>query len=241
MKRILLSAAVLAALTSFGQTLEYETGNGTTDGWTGWSTPVVSNASAGSINGVNHYQFSGTASDVYSIETYRQFNINSNDIDIRLDVLTQDATIAIEHSTDNVTYNQIGTLTAGTGYAISSLIIPTVDPQTSSFYLKIKVNGTFGSPSSTNLYYMKIDAVLNSSGIDDLALGTNVFYFDNQIQINTSAVNYNVNLFNLEGKEVYNGSSVSTVDMNGLEDGLYLLRVTDLEGHSKTLKISHTK
>ena len=166
---------------AFAQTTEYTTGNGTTDDWTGWSTPIVTNVSADSYTGIHSWQFSGTNGQSYTMESYRQFDINSNDIDIYLNCLTQNATFSVEHSTDNVSYTEIGSSTVGAGYSINNLLIPTFDPTTPTFYLKIKLSGTFGSPSNTQLYDMKIDAVLNTgstvsispTSVQDILTSTN--------------------------------------------------------------------
>lgn len=161
-KLFTLCAGLTLAAMTFAQTTEYETGAGTGDGWTGWSTPVTTNCS-GTVNGVDHYAFTGSNGANYTLETYRQFNINSNDIDIYLDVLTQNCTIEIEYSTDNVSYSNVNTTPVGAGLSVNQIVEPTFNAGgIPSFYLKIKVSGTYGSPSTTNLQYMKIDAVLNS-------------------------------------------------------------------------------
>lgn len=241
MIRIFTLLAVFLTGFAFAQTTEYTTGNGTTDDWTGWSSPVVTGVTADSYTGIHSWQFSGMNSQNYTIETYRQFNINSDDIDIYFNCLTQDATFSIEHSPDNGTYTEIGTSTVGAGYSIHNLLIPTFNPASPSFFLKIKVSGTFGSPSNTQLYDFKIDAVLNSSGIDDLSLGSNVIYANSLLSINTSLVNYEVSVIDITGKVLTTKSNLKEFDMNHLNNGIYFVAISDMEGRRKTMKIVHTK
>ncbi|MBK6527385.1 MAG: hypothetical protein IPG07_18615 [Crocinitomicaceae bacterium] len=92
----------LLALAGQSQTTEYTTGQGYADAWTGWSTPVTTGTTGSSINGANVYTFSGTNGVAHTIEIYRQFTINSNDLDLYLAATTQNATVSIWHSTDNV-------------------------------------------------------------------------------------------------------------------------------------------
>jgi len=147
---------------AFAQTTEYTTGQTYGDAWTGWSTPIETGTTASSVNGVDVYTFSGLNGNAYTVETYRQFNINSNDLDILLNATAANATVSIEYSSDNVSYTEIGNITFGAGFASQALLIPTYDPVVSSFYLKIKATGTFGSPSSLWFQNLKIDAVLNT-------------------------------------------------------------------------------
>lgn len=164
MKKLLtlfLSAAAIFG--SQAQTTVYTTGQSYADAWTGWSSPVVTGISSSSVNGANIYTFSGMSGASFTVETYRQFVINSNDIDIYLSATTQNATISVEFSTDNVSYTSIGSLVFGSGFSLSTLVIPAYDPVVTTFYLKLKMTGTFGSPSQTNFNSLKIDAVLNST------------------------------------------------------------------------------
>ncbi|MEO9532230.1 MAG: T9SS type A sorting domain-containing protein [Crocinitomicaceae bacterium] len=169
MKKIFTFLSVCFLGMSFAQTTEYTTGQTYGDPWTGWSTPIETGVNASSVNGADIYTFSGTNGQAYSVETYRQFTINSNDIDIYLSATCANSTVSVEYSTDNVSYTQIGSQTHGTGFVNQTLIIPTHDPVTSTFYLKIKVVGTWGSPSSLQLNNFKIDAVLNSGSSVSIA------------------------------------------------------------------------
>lgn len=229
----LLSAAALA------QTTVYETGSGVSDPWTGWSTPVTYNCS-GAVGGPNTYQFTGTNGQTYTFELYRQFLINSNDIDVYLAASTQNATISVEYSTDNVSYTQIGTQNWASGYAQSTIVIPTYDAGgITSFYLKIKGSGTFGSPSNTQLNTFKIDAVLNSNGVDEFDYGTNVLYSNGMIQMFTTMQQYTINIFNLGGQKIASEVNMTNFDMSGFQKGIYFVNVMNKEGEQKTFKIAH--
>lgn len=149
----------------FSQTTVYTTGQTYTDAWTGWSTPVTTNISSSSVNGANVYSFSGTSSNAYTLEIKRQFTISSSDIDIYLAATTQNADVYVEYSTDDVSYTQIGAQNWPSGFAQSTLVIPTWNPGASTFWIKIKMAGTFGSPSSAQLNNLKIDADLSSSSV----------------------------------------------------------------------------
>jgi hypothetical protein len=161
-----LSALLVGLLIAFSgqsQTTVYTTGQSYTDAWTGWSTPVTTGTTAQSINGAYIYTFSGMASSAFTIEIYRQFTIDSDDLDIYLGATTQNATVSVLISTDNVSYTEIGSQVFGPGFATSTLVIPTIDPAATTFYLKLKMVGTFASPAQSNFNNLKIDAVLNST------------------------------------------------------------------------------
>jgi hypothetical protein len=159
-----LLVGLLLAFAGQSQTTVYTTGQAYADAWTGWSTPVTTGTTAQSINGGNVYTFSGTNGVAHTIEIYRQFTINSNDLDLYLAATTQNATVSIWHSTDNVSYTQIGSqVWAPMPFSTSTLVVPTFDPISTTFYLKLKIVGTFGSGGQSNFNSLKIDAVLNST------------------------------------------------------------------------------
>ncbi|MBK9190694.1 MAG: T9SS type A sorting domain-containing protein [Crocinitomicaceae bacterium] len=162
-----LSACFVFSLAA--QTTVYTTGQTYADAWTGWSTPVVTNISSSSVNGANIYSFNGTTGQAYTIETYRQFTINSDDIDFWLGATTETCLVSIEISLDNISYTQVGSQNWGAGFSTSTLIVPTVDPGGTTFYVKLKMAGTFGSPSQANFNNLKIDAVLNSTNAVSVA------------------------------------------------------------------------
>jgi hypothetical protein len=241
-KLYVMSLLTLVGVVTNAQTTEYETGTTIGDPWTGWSTPVVSNTS-GSVNGANIYMFSGTASQSYTLETYRQFTINSNDIDLYLTVSTQDATASVEYSSDNISYTEIGTQNWGSGLSQSTLVIPTYDPVVSTYYLKIKVSGTFGSPSTTQLVSFRIDAVVNAgAAIDEEEnLTTSVVYSNGNIAITSDLIDYTVSIADLSGKLISYGTNVDELDLTNYKNGLYILSVISKEGTRETFKINHVK
>ena len=170
MKKIFTLFAVLASLFVQSQTTEYTTGQTYTDAWTGWSTPVTTGTTGSSINGAYIYTFSGTNGMAHTIEIYRQFTINSNDLDLYLSATTQNATVSILYSTDNISYTEIGSQTwAPVPFSQSTLIVPTFNPVVPTFYLKLKIVGTFGSGGQSNFNNFKIDAVLNAGNSTTIA------------------------------------------------------------------------
>ncbi|MBK6526394.1 MAG: T9SS type A sorting domain-containing protein [Crocinitomicaceae bacterium] len=154
---------VLLAAAGQSQTTVYTTGQTYADAWTGWSTPVTTGTTSQSINGANIYTFSGMASTAFTIEIYRQFTINTSDMDLYLGATTQNATVSVWISADNVSYTQIGSQVFGAGFATSTIVIPTVNPPSTTFYLKLRMVGTFASPAQSNFNNLKIDAVLSST------------------------------------------------------------------------------
>lgn len=236
MKKLLLSFIGLTSLYVTAQTTVYTTGQTYTDAWTGWSTPVTTNVTSSSVNGVNIYNFSGTASTSFTAEIYRQFTINSNDLDIYLSATTQNCTISVEYSTDNVSYTQIGSQVWGPGLAVSTLVIPTFDPTVSTFYLKLKMNGTFGSPSQSSFNNLKIDAVLNTSAVEEFSLGSNVIFSNGILQVNSSSQNYNVAIYNLSGQKIISENNAKMFDLTAQENGIYFVTYTSGD-FRKTIKI----
>lgn len=239
MRAIFSLVAIQLAFFGFAQTTEYETGQLAGDPWTGWSTPVTTNCT-GTVNGANVYSFTGSAGQNYTLETYRQFNINSNDIDVYLTVTAENATVSVEYSSDNTTYTQIGSQNWGSGFGQSTLVIPTYDPMVSTFYLKIKVSGTFGSPSNCQLNDFKIDAVLNTSSVEEESVfGTAAFYQDGYVNIESDHVDYTVTLTDLHGRLINYGMNIKVLDMTTLEQGFYLVTVIHKDGLKKTFKFNH--
>jgi len=152
------------------QTTEYTTGQTYADAWTGWSTPVVTGTTGSNINGVNMYIFSGTNGVAHTIEIYRQFTINSNDLDLYLAATTQGTTVSVLYSTDNISYSEIGSqVWAPIPFSQSTIVIPTFDPVVSTFYLKLKIVGTFGGSGQSIFNSLKIDAVLNAGNSVSIA------------------------------------------------------------------------
>lgn len=235
-------AVLLAGGAVFAQTTEYTTGQTYTDAWTGWSTPVVTNISGSSVNGAYVYAFSGSTSDNYTIEIYRQFTINTNDIDIYFAATTQNATVSVEYSTDNVSYSQIGTQNWGAGFAQSTMVIPTYDPVVSTFYLKLKMSGTFGSPAQAQFNNLRIDAVLNSSGaaVEEFELGSNVLFANGELQVIAAIDDYTVSIYDISGKLIVSQLNLKSYNLAPHNEGIYFVSILN-NGLRKTIKIAHTK
>ena len=73
--------------------------------------------------------------------------------------------MSIEYSEDNLSWNSIGSLTYGPGFAYQTLTIPTFNPVPTIFYLKLKMTGTAGSPAQAQLNNLKIDADLSAETV----------------------------------------------------------------------------
>src|SRR5690606_10629059 len=82
----------------------------------------------------------------------------------------ENATGSVEISTDDVSYSSLGSYNwPGGGATQSTLTIPTVDPGVSTFWIKLKMIGTFGSPASVQFYSFYINAVLNTGNSNSIA------------------------------------------------------------------------
>ncbi|UKN01048.1 T9SS type A sorting domain-containing protein [Paracrocinitomix mangrovi] len=234
-----LVGSLLISATLFAQTTEYTTGQTYGDGWTGWSTPVTSNVTSSSVNGIYLYTFNGNTSDSYTIEMYRQFDINSNDIDIYLNATCENATVSIEHSTDGVSYTQIGSGTWGSGFSMSSVIVPTFDPQVSNFYLKLKIAGTFGSPGQAVFNNLKIDAVVNTGASigASFELNNRMVFSQDILKVIDPIGEYQVEVFNINGQRVHFESNLTEMSTADFVQGIYFAALTTKEGRRKTIKI----
>lgn len=225
----------------YSQTTVYTTGQTYTDAWTGWSTPVVTNVSSSAVNGANIYSFSGSASDVYSLEITRQFNISSSDIDIYLAATTQDADLYVEFSTDGVAYTQVGTQNWPSGYAQSTLLIPTWNPGVSSFYLKIRMTGTFGSPSSALLNNLRIDADLTGASVENFDQLYQMNFTNSMLNVNAAFADYTINIYDITGQLIHKEIALTEYDFNRHHQGVYLVSIETASGLRKTIKIVNTK
>lgn len=245
MKTILTLFFTLSLSVIFAQTTEYTTGQGYTDAWTGWSTPIETGTTSSTVNGVNVYAFSGTANSIYTVEMYKQFTIDSNDIDIYLFGTYHSGTITIQYSTDNVTYTDIGYTTFNGGYFGSqSLVVPTFNPVVPTFYLKIKAKGTFGSPSQLWFQNLKIDAVLNSTlSVSSPESINDTFKFLNTnstIDIITDEKNYTARVFDLSGRLIYKEKDLTSYNFSNLNKGLYVLLIETDKNEKKVIKFTHS-
>lgn len=225
----------------FSQTTVYTTGQTYTDAWTGWSTPVVTNITGSSVNGINIYSFTGNASDVYSLEITRQFNIASTDIDFYLAATAQNADLFLEYSTDGTNYSNVGTQAYGGVYGQSTLVVPTWNPGVSSFYLKIRVMGTFGSPSSVQLNNLKIDADLTGAGILDFDDLYQMNYADSKLTVNAALADYKVSIYDITGQLIHVESALTNYDFTTQHQGVYLVSIESSNGNRKTIKVVNTK
>lgn len=240
-KTITLFFSFLVALAANSQTTVYTTGQSYTDPWTGWSTPVVTGITSQSVNGANIYNFNGMASTAFTVEIYRQFTIYTNDMDLYLAATTQNATVSVEFSTDNVSYTEIGTQNWGAGLALSTIVIPTYDPVVSTFYLKLKMVGTFASPSQTNFNNLKIDAVVTGvASAPEFVWGESVLFADGQLQIKTAAPHYEVAIVNMNGQVIATEKNLKSFDFGAYQPGIYFVAILH-EGTRKTMKIAHVK
>jgi hypothetical protein len=159
MKKLFTLLAVAFAVISNAQTLVYSTGQTYSDDWTGWTTPVTSGVS-NDMYSANTWTFSVSGS--FSIETTRQFSINSSDIDIYWAATMSTGTIEVLHSTNGTTWTSVQTLNYSGGFGQQTMVIPTFNPTQESFYLKLKATGTAGSPPSCIFNNLYINADLNS-------------------------------------------------------------------------------
>lgn len=221
------------------QTTVYTTGQSYSDAWTGWSAPVTTGTSGQSINGAYIYTFSGMSGNNFSVEITRQFTIYTNDMDIYLAATTENATVSVEFSTDNVTYTSIGSQNWGAGFSLSTLIIPAYNPAASTFYLKLKMTGTFGTSGQTNFNNLKIDAVVTgTASTEEFSLGKSVFYKHGLLEINTSLQNYDVAIFDINGRLITAEKNLKSFSFEGRNPGIYFVSIAH-EGERKTIKISH--
>lgn len=145
------------------QTTVYTTGQTYADNWTGWSNVVTTGTTFAGTSGPQLYSASGPAG-AYTFEIKRQFTISSTDIDFYLAASSQNSTVSVLISTNDVTYTQIGSLAYGGVLAQSILVIPTVNPGSTTFWVKLRTVGTFPGGGGQTIYNnLKIDAVLSST------------------------------------------------------------------------------
>jgi hypothetical protein len=227
------------AFAANAQTTVYTTGQTYTDDWSGWSVPVTSNAN-GSINGAYMYIFSSTAAGAYTVEIKRQFTINSSDLDIYLSATSENSTISVLHSTDNMTYTEIGSgIWASGGLSNSTIVVPTFNPGMTTFWLKLKMVGTAPGVASQSIFNnLKIDADLTTSGMEDFKLGSSVIYSGGMLEIKSLMQQYEVQVYDINGQLVVAEQNMKSYDFSAHNSGLYF--VTFLyEGKRKTLKIAN--
>lgn len=168
MKRFYLIIALLFTFNlTYSQTTVYTTGQTYGDAWTGWTAPVTTNVSGSSITSdIYQFNLSGTGNS-FSLEISRMFSINSNDIDIYLAAtgVGTNTILSVEYSEDNSSWTQIGSVSFGAGFGQQTLIVPTFAPGPIDFYLKAKIVGVVGMPSTATFNNLKIDAELSTESV----------------------------------------------------------------------------
>ena len=221
------------------QTTVYETGQNSSDAWTGWSTPVTTGILGQSINGINIYNFNTEASGTYSIEITRQFNINSTDIDVYLNATTQNSTVELLYSSNNTTWTSMGNVTSGATFGLQTLIVPTYNPIVTSFYLKIKITGTIGTQLSATINSLKIDADLNLPivGLNENSIDYKLIYSNNQLIVDGDISNYKVSIYDMLGKIIVSENNLKFYDFNNFNNGIYFVTLTLKSGERKTIKV----
>jgi len=162
---------LLLPFVSSALTTVYTTGQSYGDEWTGWSAPVMTGVTSNAVNsGTDVWAFNGTGGTPYTIQTYRQFSINSNELYINLFAQAQNSTIVLEVSLDNVTYTTVATTSWGGGFTSQAVYAAGIDAGATNFYLRIKATGTFagGQTAFTNLKIEANNLSTNSVSISPL-------------------------------------------------------------------------
>jgi len=239
MKLSVLLLFCLALNISIAQTIEYETGQNSSDAWTGWSTPVVTNVTNSSINGINIYNFTlDNSANTYSLEITKQITINSSDLDFYLNTTSESSTISLSISTDNLTWTEIGNSTT-TGFGLNQMVIPTINPQNQNFYVKIMLSGTIGSQAAAMINSLVIKADMNSPlvSVKELNDDTELKFYNNTIFVKSDQSNYSVSLFDLSGKLLIQKSNITNYPLTDYPKGIYFVTYQNSNGYRKTIKI----
>lgn len=237
-----LSALLLFCLTlniSIAQTIEYETGQNSSDAWTGWTTPVVTNVTNSSINGINIYNFTlDNSANTYSLEITKQITINSSDLYFYLNTTTESSTISLSISADNSTWTEIGNSTT-TGFGLNQMVVPTINPQNQNFYVKIMLSGTIGSQGAAMINSLVIKADMNSPlvSVKELKDDTELKFYNNTIFVKSDQSNYSVSLFDLSGKLLIQKSNITNYSLTDYPKGIYFVTYQNSNGYRKTIKV----
>ncbi|PLW93417.1 MAG: hypothetical protein C0592_06255 [Marinilabiliales bacterium] len=79
MKTISVLIAILACINLFGQTLVYETGEGTTDPWSGWVADSSANCTSANVAAGNYWSFlfSTTTNDFFTARIVKEIDLVS--------------------------------------------------------------------------------------------------------------------------------------------------------------------
>lgn len=241
MKKIFTLLAVAFAGLLNAQTLVYSTGQTYNDDWTGWTTPVTTNVS-GSMFSANTWTFN--VSGTFSIETTRQFSINSQDLDIYWAATMSSGSIEVQHSTDGTNWTLVQNLnyTSGT-FGQQTMVIPTFNPSQENFYLKLRATGVAGTPPSCIFNQFYINADLNnpftggSASIGSLELGKGISFINDHIQILVQDHEYLVNVYDVTGRMIGSEKNMTDFDLSSYPNGAYFVSL--INGDTKqTLKIA---
>jgi hypothetical protein len=240
MKLISVLLMFFVASMSMAQTTVYETGQGTSDAWTGW-TVNVSNVNNYSVLSNNIYSFTLNSSGTYSIELTRAFDINSQDLDFYLNTTTASSTITLSVSTDNVNWTTIGTSNTGSSLSLDQMVVPTINVGNQNFYAKIKMEGTIGSNTSFSISSYKINADLNNpyvAGIDETNDDTQITLYNNTVKVLTSQNDYQIAIYNLSGQLIHQEKNLQNFDLTNFPKGIYFVSYQNKVGLKKTIKIA---
>lgn len=241
MKSLAFAFIFLTLNISIAQTTEYETGQSTTDAWTAWSTPVTTNVLSSSINGINIYNFVlDNAQSTYSFEITKQITINSSDLDFYLNTTSESSTISLSISTDNSNWTEIGNSTTSS-FSLDQMIVPTINPQSATFYVKIKLSGTIGSQASAMINSLTIKADMNSPivGLTEVKDDSKIIFNNSNytLTISTTSINYSISIYELTGKLLYNASNLKSYNLIDYPKGIYFVTYQNSNGYRKTIKI----
>ena len=240
MKLLALLLVFLSINIAIAQTTEYETGQSTSDAWTGWSTPVVTNVTNSSINGINIYNFVlDNSASTYSIEMTKQITINSSDLDFYLNTTTENSTISLSISTDNSTWTEIGNATTSS-FGLNQMVVPTINPQNQNFYVKIKLTGTIGSQATAIINSLTIKADMNSPlvSVKELKDDTDIKFYNSTLYVKTNQNNYSVFLYDLTGKLIFQKPNLKSYSLIDFPKGIYFVTYQNANGYRKTIKIA---
>ena len=99
------------------------------------------------------------------------------------------------------------------------------------FFILLKKSNQF-----ENFNNLKIDAVLNTSSVEEFSLGTNVIFANGILHVNPAAQNYNISIYNLSGQRIFSENNAKTCDLTAKENGIYFVSYTSGD-FRKTIKI----
>lgn len=220
----------------------YDTGFGTSDGWTGW-TVASTGTTFQNVNGVNLYSFTlGTVGQPFSIELSRQFNITGTPINIGYILYAQDATIEVLQSYDGTNWTSVQSNVFGSTYGSASYLT-TYAPTAASYYLKLKLTGTIGSMQNATFDSFTIDASTQSSvGLTSVEkIVTQLIFAENTLTVKTAETDYSIAVYDLTGSLVASFGNEKTKDLSFLNSGIYFVSYSSEDEKKITKKIVVSK